>query len=76
MAENKPLNFSIHPRNWLGGGPVKDTSRPWKGGGKLQKKYRRLQRRVIEHAATLKSLKQGKTPPEAFKQPGSLNQHK
>jgi hypothetical protein len=64
-------NRSIHPN----GRQVTDTSRPWKGGGKLLKKQSRLAKRRLAHSATLKSLS-AKVPPSAFKAPGSMNENK
>lgn len=68
-------SLSIHPRNWpkIGNGVKVDTSKPYKGGGKLAKKQARLNARRLDHSATLK------TPgvkPEAYKSPGSMNDHK
>ena len=75
-TNTRPLDKSIHPRNWMvGTGVVKNTSKPWKGKGKLAKRHQRLHRRRMAHAATLKSLS-AKILPTAFKQPGSYNQHK
>lgn len=67
-------NYSIHPRVRHRGAP-KDTSKPYKGGGKLAKKQARLAKRRLEHSATLKGLP-STIPPGAFKTPGSMNQHK
>lgn len=73
---NRDLDHSIHPRNWSGmNGPVKNTCKPWKGKGKLAKKQERLHKRRLAQAATLKTIS-AKIPPEAFKQPGSMNEHK
>jgi len=55
--------------------PVRDTSKPHKGGGKLGKKMQALHQRRLAHSATLKSLPFTANP-LAYKTPGSMNQHK
>lgn len=68
--------LSIHPRNWPSfNGQKKNTAMPHKGGGKLAKKQSALNRRRLEHSATIRSLPLNANP-ESFRAPGSMNQHK
>lgn len=71
-------SISIHPGVKSGKRiyPLAHTSKPQKSkGGKLGKKRQRLNQRQLARDSTLKMVK---TPmaAEAFRQPGSMNQHK
>ena len=70
-------NISIHPGVQEGRRrfPLESNTRPFKNNGKLAKKMKILARRRLAHAGTLKGLPTN-VPPEAYKVPGSMNQHK
>lgn len=54
--------------------PLENTSKPYKSGkGKLGAHQKRLSDRRNAHSMTLKQLT-GKTPPGAYKTPGSMKQ--
>jgi len=68
--------ISIHP-GVVGGRrqyPLDRSTKPYKNKGKLAKKMKILARRRLAHSATLKGLPSN-VPPEAYKVPGSYNQH-
>lgn len=63
-------DVSIHPY----GRPARNTSKPHQGKGKLAARRKRLSDRRTAHAALLKTLPAKVA--NAFRVPGSMNQHK
>ena len=73
----KNSKLSMHPRV-VNGRTVHtkvNTCESYKGGGKLAKKMKNLNRRRLDHSATLKNLPSNVNP-SSYRTPGSMNRSK